>query len=118
MDEEGPELVAEPERPIRRQAEGFDVEIGAREQAALANSGIHRNRAARIRLAVGDDAEADPVVGVTQVVVQCHADGSRPAQAGREVRREPVDGQDEVGGVRLGAEAVVGHREVAAVLRA
>src|SRR5262249_6908190 len=117
VDEERTELIAEPEAAVGELPERLDVEIAPGEETASSDGWIDGDRAPRIRATVGHDRETDLVVGVPQVEMERDADRSGPAGPGREVRGDLVDAQQVVRRVRLRAEAVVGHREIAAILR-
>ncbi len=94
----GPELLADPEGAVGLAHDRLDVEVGAGQQP--------------VGRVLVDDLEVDLVVGVAQRDEPLDVDraGAAAAAAGLEVRGDPVDPQQEVRGVGLGAEAVVGHR--------
>jgi hypothetical protein len=89
-DYEGPELIAD-EHPVAENLNAFHVEIGAREVA-------------RLRRLV-DDPERDVVVGIAEPDALLH-----PDRSGFEIRRQPREAKQSVGGVGLGPEAVVNQR--------
>jgi hypothetical protein len=93
VQQERAELVADPERAVRRPLDRLDVEVAAGQQPVLRR--------------VVDDRERDPVVGVAQRDEALDLQAPAPADARAVVRCEPVDPQQEVGRVVLGAEAVV-----------
>ena len=66
MEQERAELVAEPQRAVRRLTERLDVEIGAGQEPPLTNRRIHRNRAVVVELAVGDDRKVNAAIGVAE----------------------------------------------------
>jgi hypothetical protein len=77
MEQEGPELVTEPEGAVRGQPEGLHVEVGPGEQPAGADGCIDRDVAAGIPLEVRDDGEGDEArvsrsrkAGVTSTVAE------------------------------------------------
>jgi len=96
--EEGPELLAEPQRPVRDLAERLDVEIAAGEQT--------------VRGARGDDRESELAIRVAQGDLPDDLDGAGALLGRAEVRPDLIDAQEERARVLLGAEAVVGHRPV------
>ena len=97
-----PELVAEPEVPVDAAAHRLDVEVGAGQQPL-----------ARV---AADDVEGDLAVGIAQRDELADADLAAAAASGLEVGLDAVHPQQEVGGVRLGPEPVVGHRKVLAAV--
>ena len=102
VDDERPELVADPERPVRCALHRLDVEVAAGEQAL---GGV-----------LVDDREADDVVRITERDEVVDDDLSAAAGGGLPVRRDVVQAQQEVGRVLDRPEAVVGHRPEGAVV--
>ena len=98
VDQEGAELVAQPEAAIGRDLQALGVEVGAGQVARRAR--------------VGHDMKGDDPVGVGEE--DGAFDGDR---AGGEVRPHAVDHQQRVGAVAAVAEAVIAGDPVAAVGR-
>ena len=93
VEEERAELVTDPERPVGRTHQGLDVEVRAGQQPVGGG--------------VVDDREVDLVVRVAQRDEALDLDPAGPAVAGLPLGLDDVDAKQEVGGVGLGAEAVV-----------
>ena len=129
LDQEGPELLAEPEVAAAVEPDRLDVEVSARQEALGANRGIDGDGVVPVGVCelVGDQAEAEAVVWIAQADEavgaeagqlasrakghRCHRAGAAKASPSpdREVGLDRVDAQEGVGGVRLRAKAVVGH---------
>jgi hypothetical protein len=93
VDDEGPELVAEPEVAVLRAPHGLEVEVGAGQEPVGPEEG-ERDLAVRIaQLDVGEDVDAAAHVVLADLGVGL----------------DRVEAQQEVAGVRLRAEAVVRH---------
>ena len=96
VEQERPELVAEPERAVACDAQRLEVEVAAGEQPVAAPLGDDRERHLAPRV-----AQRDPVADRDVAVA---------AAARLEVGPHAVDAQQERARVGLRAEAVVGHR--------
>ncbi|CUR59688.1 hypothetical protein NOCA1190040 [metagenome] len=100
VQEVGAELVADQEAAVAQPDHRLDVEVGAGEQPLLGVLVHDRERHLAVRVGEGDVArQVDAAVAAEPL----------------EVRAHEVHPQEEVGGVALGAEAVVGHRPERAV---
>ncbi len=97
----GAELLPDPEGPVTGADQGLDVEVGAGEQPFTGVPADDRERDAVQRVPQGDEAAHLDATGATA--------GGLPAGA------DPIDAQQEVGRVGLGAEAVVRLRPEGAV---
>ena len=91
------ELVADPEVAVAAALQGLGVDVPAGEQPGAR--------------ALADDREADPVEGVAERDVVADVDRAGPSVGRLEVGTKVVGADQEVDGVGLAAEAVVGHRE-------
>jgi hypothetical protein len=118
VQQEGTELVTEPEGAVGRLAERLDVEVAPGEQATAADGRVDGDCTAGIGGAIGHDLESDLVVGVAEAEEHLDPDGPGAARAGHEIGADLVDGKHVVGRVGLGPEPVVGHHEVLALPRA
>lgn len=89
FEQEGTELIAEPEVAVAVTTDGFDIEVGTGEQA--------------LSRAVLDDREGHTMIGVAQLDERTHGDPTTPAARSLEVRSDAIHVQQEVGGVVLRA---------------
>jgi len=100
VQQERAELLADEEAAVAQADHRLDVEVGAGEQPLVGG--------------LVDDREASLVVGVGEGDVLGQVDAAVAARA-LEAGLDEVHPQQEVGGVALGAEAVVRHRPEGAV---
>jgi hypothetical protein len=100
VQQEGTELVSEPERPVVCALHRLDVEVGAGQDS--------------LRAEVIDDGERDLVARVVQLDVAQHRDRPRAALRRLEIRLDEVHAKLEVRRVLDRAVAVVRHDPVAA----
>jgi hypothetical protein len=100
------ELVAHPQVAVASSLKGFGVDVRSGQQTLWRVPVDDRERQQSVGIPERDEAS---VVGVTVV-----GDSSTPTTCGLEVGREVVRPDQEVSGVRLVAESVVGHRQVLA----
>ena len=101
VDDERPELLAEPERPVRCLAHRLDVEVAAGQDALVGG--------------LVDDRERELAVGIAERDRPADHDVAAPAPPRPPARAHLVQAQDERARVGLVAEAVVGHRVEVAV---
>ncbi len=89
------ELVADPQVTVPAALHRLGVDVGTG-QESIGGRLVH-------------DREADPVVRIAELDELADLHGPGPALRGLEVGTEVVGADEEVGGCRLGAVAVVGH---------
>ena len=99
MEDPGAELVAHPQVAVLASLQRLGIEVGARQPT------------------IGPlDGEADDAVRVPELDEVVEIDGDAPGAAlgGLEIRADKVRPKQEIERVRLGAEPIVGHRQVLA----
>jgi hypothetical protein len=94
MNQERPELVAEPQGAVMSLAQRLYVEIAAGQPAIVANGRIDGDGAARIGGLIGHDREVDLVVGVPEGDERLHRDRSAAAGRRPEIGSNAVHAQD------------------------
>src|SRR6185369_10024090 len=93
LDQERPELLAEPEVTVAIDADGFDVEVCARQQAALDDRRVYGDGAiaVRVRRLVSHQAETEASSRITQ------ADEAVAVEARQRASRTKIRGRDGAG---------------------